>query len=369
MDATDRVKRDRADVGNEPMVPGASKRQKLDHEGYGQQPECIRKPAPTSCSHDNYTVGWICALHIEMAAAEAMLDDVHDSLPKDLNDSNTYTLGRVGQHNVVIASLPAGGYGTNNAATVATNMERTFSSIQVRLMVGIGGGVPANADVRLGDVVVSTEIVQYDMGKTIKEGRFHRTSAPRRPPHAVMTAVSKLRAHHESNPSRVPSIISEMVSQNPFMHKYIRHSWLQDRLFASDYDHDESTNSCDCCDSSKLLTRPPRNDNNPKIHYGVVASGNQVMKHAKTRDQLAQELNILCFEMEAAGLMDGFPSLVVRGICDYSDSHKNKQWQEYAAATAAAYAKELLSVIHPTDTQKRSMTATNSTISMSYIGC
>jgi hypothetical protein len=49
--------------------------------------------------------------------------------------------------------------------------------------------------------------------------------------------------------------------------------------------------------------------------------------------------------MEAAGLMESFPCLVIRGICDYSDSHKNKQWQEYAAATAAAYAKELLSVI------------------------
>ena len=54
---------------------------------------------------------------------------------------------------------------------------------------------------------------------------------------------------------------------------------------------------------------------------------------------------MLCFEMEAAGLMNNFPCLVVRGICDYADSHKNKQWQPYAAATAAAYAKELLSVI------------------------
>lgn len=77
----------------------------------------------------------------------------------------------------------------------------------------------------------------------------------------------------------------------------------------------------------------------------LIASGNQVMKHGGTRDQLARELGILCFEMEAAGLMDNFPCLVVRGICDYADSHKNEQWQKYAAATAAAYAKELLSVI------------------------
>ncbi|OHW99504.1 pfs domain-containing protein [Colletotrichum incanum] len=87
--------------------------------------------------------------------------------------------------------------------------------------------------------------------------------------------------------------------------------------------------------------------NFPQVHYGVIASGNQVMRHAKTRDRLAEELDVVCFEMEAAGLMDNFTSLVVRGICDYSDSHKAKRWQRYAAATAAAYTKELLSIITP----------------------
>ena len=61
--------------------------------------------------------------------------------------------------------------------------------------------------------------------------------------------------------------------------------------------------------------------------------------------------------MEAAGLMDNFPCLVIRGICDYSDAHKNKKWQPYAAATAAAYAKELLGVIHPVQVDKTPSTA------------
>ena len=70
------------------------------------------------------------------------------------------------------------------------------------------------------------------------------------------------------------------------------------------------------------------------------------MKDGVTRDRLSSELGgVLCFEMEAAGLMNSFPCLVIRGICDYADSHKNKGWQPYAAATAAACAKELLSVI------------------------
>jgi nucleoside phosphorylase len=66
------------------------------------------------------------------------------------------------------------------------------------------------------------------------------------------------------------------------------------------------------------------------------------MKDALIRDRLAAEKDILCFEMEAAGLMDHFPCLVIRGICDYSDTHKNKDWQGYAAMAAAAYAKDLL---------------------------
>ena len=67
------------------------------------------------------------------------------------------------------------------------------------------------------------------------------------------------------------------------------------------------------------------------------------------RDLIAQEFDILCFEMEAAGLMDQLPCLVIRGICDYCDSHKSKQWQGYAAITAAAYAKGLLNVVPVAD--------------------
>jgi len=105
-----------------------------------------------SLSNDDYIVDWICALYIEMAAAQAMLDHVHDIPLKDPIDSNTYTLGSIGRHNIVIACLPTDGYGTNNAAAVVSHMRRSFPSIRVVLMVGIGGGVPGKVDVRLGSV-------------------------------------------------------------------------------------------------------------------------------------------------------------------------------------------------------------------------
>ena len=119
----------------------------------------------------------------------------------------------------------------------------------------------------------------------------------------------------------------------------------QDQLFHSTYDHMESEDTCVKCDKQQLVHRKQRASKEPEIHYGLIASGNRVMKDGRTRDHLATEHGILCFEMEAAGLMNQLPCLVIRGICDYSDSHKNKKWQGYAALTAAAYGKMLLSVV------------------------
>jgi nucleoside phosphorylase len=100
-------------------------------------------------------------------------------------------------------------------------------------------------------------------------------------------------------------------------------------------------------ESSQFIERHQREDDedDPAVHYGVIASANQVVKDARLRDDLARSKGVLCFEMEAAGMMNQFPCLVVRGICDYSDSHKNKEWQGYAAMTAAAYTKDLLATI------------------------
>src|SRR5271163_2315834 len=99
---------------------------------------------------EDYTVGWVCALPVEFAAAREMLDEEHETLDHDANDTNIYTLGRIGEHNVVIACLPAGQSGTNSAAAVAAQMKSAFMSIRFGLMVGIGGGVPSTGDIRLG---------------------------------------------------------------------------------------------------------------------------------------------------------------------------------------------------------------------------
>jgi nucleoside phosphorylase len=123
-----------------------------------------------------------------------------------------------------------------------------------------------------------------------------------------------------------------------------------DRLFAAGYPHVQGRVTCADCTTEQEVQRPVRRSAGPTVHYGTIASGNQVIKDAATRDRISQQFGgVLCFEMEAAGLMNRFPCLVIRGICDYCDSHKNKAWQNYAAAAAVAWAKELLRNIAPAD--------------------
>ena len=122
---------------------------------------------------------------------------------------------------------------------------------------------------------------------------------------------------------------------------------FRSRLFESTYDHVGGV-TCTSCDLTRLVDRPARaHENEVKVWYGLLGSEDLVMKSAKTRDALAEQFNLLGFEMEAARLMDDFNCTVVRGVCDYSDSHKNEQWQGFAAVSAAAYAKALLLVYAP----------------------
>jgi nucleoside phosphorylase len=310
----------------------------------------------------DYTVGWICAISTEYVAAQAFLDEEHEG-PKYVssNDSNDYTLGKVGKHNVVIAVLPDGEYGTSSAASVARDMLHSFPNVRIGLMVGIGGGAPnLKHDIRLGDIVVSAPcngeggVFQYDFGKTIQNQSFQQARFLNQPPTVLRTAVSGLKAQYEREGHQLENAITSILEGTPrLQQKYKGPDLSTDRLYQPGVTHppDSEASCAAVCgdDPSSLILRPKRtkSEDNPTIHYGLIASANQLMKDALVRDKLAAEKDVLCFEMEAAGLMNHFPCLVVRGICDYSDSHKNKEWQGYAAMAAAAYTKDLLYRIAP----------------------
>ncbi|KAL7953740.1 nucleoside phosphorylase domain-containing protein [Trichoderma compactum] len=291
-------------------------------------------------------VGWAAVLRSELNASRALLDEEHEPLQPADNDDNIYLLGRMGEHNVVITFPGSGTYGTNAAAQMVTNMLRTFPSIRFGLLVGIGGGAPrppdledASKDIRLGDVVVGSPkgnhggVLQYDMGKWNNDQEFNIESHLNKPPgkgrmnqyiQDVASKSSKLKALKEY---RFPGRASDQLSKATYPHS--------------------GDDDCSSCNAEMAEDRLVRDSDEPTVHYGLIASANGVVKSARRRDKLRDAWNVSCFEMEAAGLMDSFPCMVIRGICDYSDDHKNTVWQPYAAVVAAAYAKDLLRIIKP----------------------
>ncbi|KAJ6052763.1 hypothetical protein N7460_003297 [Penicillium canescens] len=303
-------------------------------------------------SHDSYRVAWICPLEVEQIAALEMLDKEHKRLPQPSGDTNVYNLGSINNHNVVIVGLPQAG--NCPAATVVTQMRRTFPNLKYGLLVGIGGGVPVKTDcgmIRLGHVVVSeptgthSGAIQYDHGKA-NEGYFERTGILAPPPLALLNAARELSISRQRMDN---DLVSENVKRIQTSRRTLRRfkspGAANDHLYVADYKHKQKGVPCgDCgCDENQRIRRPINEEDDlfVVVHRGTIATGEKVIKNAKRRDALAKSYTVLCFETEAAGVLNDFPCMVIRGISDYCDSHKSDEWQGYAAAVAAAYARQL----------------------------
>jgi len=292
-------------------------------------------------SRDDYTIGWISALAIESAIAAEMLEPEYEPLPiDDDRDSNAYVLGRIGQHNVVMACInEAGGL---PAHIVATNLMNSFHNVRYILMVGIGGGIPSEKyQIRLGDIVVSepsgrsSGVVQTDFGKWETDG-FKIMGSLDRPAEGLIRGMGAMKRQQLRNKSKIHSFVKHFSGSfsDPETLKYQGRE--NDPIYKEDL-VSRPNGVCPECEAQHELHIP-----DPKVHYGIIASGNQVIKNREQRDKLHNQLEACCVEMEAFGLMNSFPCLVIRGISDYADGRKDDKWQPYAALTAAAYAKELL---------------------------
>ncbi|CAH0019738.1 unnamed protein product [Clonostachys rhizophaga] len=289
--------------------------------------------------NDAYEIGWISALPIELAAARGMLDEEH-GIPQSsppLQDSNSYILGRLHSHKVVIACLPRGEVGGSSAAVSARDMLGVFPNIRVGLMEDED---LVEDDMRLGDVVISSDkktggLVAYNFGRKLPDGSFEVAYHLNQPPRVLRVALSTMEADHELRENRITEYMKQMVEKLPLgtREKWLHPGQAKDLLFPANY--------------------APRSTT-PTIHYGVIATGSEVVKHASTRDLIGATHNAIALEMEATGLMNNFPCVIIRGISDYADSHKNDQWHRFAEATAAACAKELLLFIHATDVEQAS---------------
>ncbi|KAJ2894497.1 uncharacterized protein MKZ38_007499 [Zalerion maritima] len=341
-------------------------------------------PLPPSPSNGDFEIAIFCALTLELIAAKAALDHCWDSNPdSDLQDDtlnahyvgrapadiNSYTTGRIGRHNVVLVAMPH--YGKISATAVATNCKHSFPKVKLALVVGICGGVPTTSNagrpIALGDVVLSNGVIQYDLGRQY-EGTFKRNTDLNLPP--ASDEVKSLLANLQSD---IPGLESKVSKSLRFVERKlgssatypgVENDYLYDPSYPHKHHHLSScptgvcasapASSCDdaakatCqslkCDKQHLLPRT-RSSPHACVHMGVYASGDTVVKSSQYRDKLASESEgIIAFEMEAPGIWARFGGncLVVKSVCDYADSHKNKLWQGYSAATAAACTRSLV---------------------------
>ncbi|RYP06778.1 hypothetical protein DL765_009366 [Monosporascus sp. GIB2] len=315
----------------------------------------------------NVTVGWIAPTALELTPAIAILENPEE-VPKD---NTLYHVGRVGRHRVVMVVCPR--IGTHPAAAVLADMRRSFPNISHVLVVGIAGGMPYYGpdmqQIVLGDVVVSCPrgneggVVHYEFSAWEGINELNPSGHMLHPSDLLLTAVNNLRAKHMTKPGTIiPQLLRSLresltEEERP---EFNDPGSEQDYLFPDDYPHRDRNKLCDgLCDLTISKRRGDRGDkairkeDSPRIHYGTIGSANTLIISSEKRNELYEKHQVICFEMESAGVMGDYQALVIRGICDYANSHRNKKWQKYAAATAAAYAKEALLYVPPAKLDER----------------
>ena len=305
-----------------------------------------------------YTVAWLCALPLsELVAATAMLDEEHDPLSLSIHDENSYTYGSIGRHNVVIACMPPGQPGKVSASKLVQPLSQSFPNLKIHLFVGIGSGVPRiprpdnpDNDIHLGDVVIGWAeqsgvpgVVQWDLVRYLEDGNTEPLGILDKPDRRLLSALGLLLRNRIFGRTKFPEHLKRLQKLAGFSRPGLEH----DKLFKSTYHHVGGPD-CSSCDHAQLVERPPRANQDLIFHQGTIVSGDAVMKDPQRRNDISQIYHrALCFEMEAAGVMDDKRCLIIRGISDYADSHQDDVWRNYAAGTAAAFAREFLFTIRP----------------------
>ncbi|KAM0078760.1 hypothetical protein ACKRZS_009493 [Fusarium odoratissimum] len=295
---------------------------------------------------------WIAPLEIEAQAALHMLDNRHDGkFPVSRGDDYVFLAGDINGHNIVIATLPPGQeYGTGSAAALASQIKKFFTNLWFGLLVGVAAGLPnlrkiPPIDIRLGDVLVglsegdSAGLVAYDLGKETSEGfqllRFGQVLANTET--VVRSAIGniKIRAPDDTDVF-LPFYERIKDKEHP-------RGTFADPGQGKDIFYDVGDDGVDS--PIQRMQRPT--DRRTRVWYGSIGSGDKLTKNTLKRNEIRDRYGVIGLEMEAAGTMNRIPVGVIRGVCDYADQHKNKEWQPYAAAMAAAYAKAVIYELGP----------------------
>lgn len=347
-------------------------------------------------SRHEFQVAILCALPLEYNAVSAIFDhfwdEKGDSYGRAPGDLNSYTTGCIGRHNVVLALMAH--MGKANAASAGASLRSSYSGLKLVLLVGICGAMPYNqfgAEILLGDTIISKAIVQHDFGRKYPDSFVMKNAAEDRlqmPNKLVRNLLATLETDRglELIETRSAYFMKELQTKANAAPRSVTYSYpgaAEDKLYDSTHRHKHrSSPNCVCwachedsdpvcsdamnascaeigCDSSYLVARSRLNAQHamshnaahrPRIHIGRVASGDTVMKSASDRDMISRLTRAIAFEMEGAGIWDEFNCIIIiKGVCDYADSHKSKVWQPFAAAAAAATSKAVLERYIQTD--------------------
>ncbi|KAI1132527.1 hypothetical protein F5Y10DRAFT_196580 [Nemania abortiva] len=343
---------------------------------------------PRPSRREDFEIAIICALPLEYDAVTLLFDEFWDkdgdSYGRAIGDHNTYTTGHMGHHNVVLVLLPQ--IGKAHAAGAAASLRASYTRLRLAFLAGICGGVPQAGKQRifLGDVIISSDLIQYDFGRRYPN-RFVRKDTIKDslsgPSKDIRSLLAIFQAEHgrEQLQQRATGFLNQLqikAFQKKRKADYSYPGVTEDKLFESSYRHMHRVSpTCACrdcqgrldpvcdealrkscidlgCDEQYLVLRErvvtkqqlgdSGGEQQPMIHVGSIASGDTVMKSGEDRDVLAKEEGVIAFEMEGAGIWEEIQCIVVKGVCDYADSHKNKKWQDFAAATAASVSKAIL---------------------------
>jgi nucleoside phosphorylase len=330
-------------------------------------------------SRDGFTIAIICALALEAEAVEELFDETYDRssifYKKLPGDDNEYVNGRIGMHNIVLCYMP--GMGIKSAVSVAASMRVSYTRIEVALVIGVCGGAPYPSDTEqifLGDVIISNAVIEYDFGRQ-SPGIFKQKTGVKDTLGGQNRAIRSLLAGLKTNQTRT-DFQGRMIQHLHAMQKrgkWRLPSFIDDILFKASYEHRHYgpiSSTCLCfnsnspgdicnealgtmcsglgCSENQICRRRTHAEaESPRIHVGIIASSDTVMKSGEHRDNLVKSGDVVGFDMGGAGVGDIIPCILVKGVCDYADSHKNKLWQVYAAATGASAAKAFLEYWRP----------------------
>ncbi|KAH8696051.1 hypothetical protein BGW36DRAFT_397695 [Talaromyces proteolyticus] len=239
--------------------------------------------------HSAYTVSWVTTLHRELVASRLLLDEEHEDLFTNAQDPNSYILGEIGVHNIVSVFPGEGQSGVVPAAHIVAHMVHASPNIQFGLLIGIGVVAPRTPDLENSyhDIRLGTSLLLLENIPTDEAGGM----------------VHYDKGHFEESGCNANSHVNKPPD---FLLKR-----AYDKLFKASTFHIGKDN-CSMCDSQALEKRIDRDE--PTVHYGLMASGSQVIASAKRRDELRDKRNILCFETEVAGLINYFPCIAIIGI-------------------------------------------------------